>query len=55
MIGQVLQRQPEVRALFDNGWLTLVSIDGETGLCRRYDRGAWIAGTSSLTSVALAA
>ncbi|MCR9272462.1 MAG: DUF2309 domain-containing protein [Rhodobacteraceae bacterium] len=55
MIGQVLQRQPDVRALFDNGWLTLVSIDGETGLCRRYDRGAWIAGASSLTSVAIAA
>lgn len=55
IIQQVLYRQPDVRALFDNGWLTLVSIDGKTGVFRRYDGGTWVAGASSLPSVAIAA
>lgn len=55
MIQQVLRRQPDVRALFDNGWLCLVSIDGATGLCRRYDRGAWVNGRAEAPSVSVAA
>ncbi len=27
MISRVLERQPDVRALFDNGWLTLAALD----------------------------
>lgn len=42
MILRVLGRQPEVRALFDNGWLTLVTLDDAGAIGRRYHRGAWI-------------
>ncbi len=55
MIQQVLRRQPDVRALFDNGWLTLVSIDGATGLCRRYNRGAWGTSRAGVSAVSVAA
>ncbi len=41
MISEVLERQPDVRALFDNGWLTLVAIDSWGRAGRRYDRGSW--------------
>lgn len=41
MISQVLARKPNVRALFDNGWLTLVALDGSGCAGRRYDRGTW--------------
>lgn len=41
MISQVLARRPDVRALFDNGWLTLTAIDDEGRLGRRYLRGTW--------------
>ena len=42
MIYRVLERQPGVRALFDNGWLTLVTLEGAGGLGRRYENGGWI-------------
>ena len=41
MISRVLDRQPDVRALFDNGWLTLVSLDSAGALGRRYEKGVW--------------
>lgn len=41
MISRVLDRQPGVRALFDNGWLALVALDGAGCIGRRYDRGVW--------------
>ena len=40
-ISRVLDRQPEVRALFDNGWLSLLALDGAGSLERRYRNGAW--------------
>ena len=41
MIDRVLDRQPGVRALFDNGWLTLVTIDKAGTIHRRYEKGDW--------------
>ncbi|SPJ24686.1 YbcC family protein [Palleronia abyssalis] len=41
MITQVLERQSEVRALFDNGWLTLLTLESSGKLSRRYEKGAW--------------
>lgn len=37
----VLHRHPQVRALFDNGWLSLVLMDDAGVLSRRYDAGVW--------------
>lgn len=42
MISGVLDRQPEVRRLFDNGWLTLVALDGAGAVSRRYEKSAWL-------------
>ena len=42
MILRVLDRQPDVRALFDNGWLTLVALDGAGHFGRRYEAGSWV-------------
>lgn len=42
MITRVLTRQPAVRALFDNGWLTLVALDGTGRFSRRFDQGSWV-------------
>ena len=41
MISRVLDRQPEVRALFDHGWLTLAALDDTGGLGHRYENGVW--------------
>lgn len=41
MIEAVLDRQPGVRALFDNGWLALVAMEGTGGFGRRYEKGSW--------------
>ncbi|MFZ3583321.1 YbcC family protein [Loktanella sp. DJP18] len=41
MIAKVLQRQPHVRALFDNDWLSLAALDDAGGTIRRYEKGAW--------------
>jgi uncharacterized protein YbcC (UPF0753/DUF2309 family) len=43
MISRVLDRRPEVRALFDNGWLTLLALDSAGSGVRRYERGDWVA------------
>ncbi|EBA08020.1 YbcC family protein [Sagittula stellata] len=42
MIENVLDRQPGVRALFDNGWLTLVTMDRSGKIACRYEKGKWI-------------
>jgi uncharacterized protein YbcC (UPF0753/DUF2309 family) len=42
MISRVLDRQPGVRALFDNGWLTLVALDNAGAFGRRYENGRWM-------------
>jgi uncharacterized protein YbcC (UPF0753/DUF2309 family) len=34
----ILQRHPQVRALFDNGWLHLIAMDDDGQLRWRYDR-----------------
>ncbi|MEX3316245.1 putative inorganic carbon transporter subunit DabA [Sulfitobacter sp. PS-8MA] len=44
MISRVLDRRPEVRALFDNGWLTLLALDSAGAGVRRYAGGTWVAG-----------
>ncbi len=41
MILRVLDKHPKVRALFDNGWLTLVALDDAGIIGRRYRDGAW--------------
>ncbi|MFW2541790.1 YbcC family protein [Primorskyibacter sp. 2E107] len=40
-ISMVLERRPDVRALFDNDWLTLTAMDDRGALTRRYTRGGW--------------
>lgn len=40
-IETVLNRNPAVKALFDNGWLSLASLDTATGAIWRYDKGDW--------------
>ncbi|MCD2172792.1 YbcC family protein [Rhizobium sp. C4] len=43
-IGEVLRRHPQVRALFDNGWLHLFALDENGQMAWRYDRDlGWIA------------
>ncbi|SHF87659.1 hypothetical protein SAMN05444339_1185 [Loktanella atrilutea] len=41
MISQVRARQPDVRALFEKGWLTLVTIDATGHVRRRYEQSRW--------------
>lgn len=41
-ISGVLTRHPEVKALFDNGWLSLHAMDAEGRIAARYDKGDWI-------------
>jgi len=38
-ITEILHRHPQVRALFDNGWLALITIDDQGQLAWRYDNG----------------
>jgi uncharacterized protein YbcC (UPF0753/DUF2309 family) len=40
-ISSVLDRNPDVRALFDNGWLALSAMDHHGQIAWRYDAGAW--------------
>lgn len=55
MIARVLERQPPVRDLFDNGWLTLVALESTGGFGRRYERGAWVDRHSGGTLLSAAA
>ncbi len=55
MILDVLRRQPDVRALFDNGWLSLASIDGMTGLIRWYEEGKFTGREGTVTPIPAAA
>ncbi|EDM73039.1 hypothetical protein RAZWK3B_02425 [Roseobacter sp. AzwK-3b] len=41
-ISAVLDRNPDVRALFDNGWLALSAMDDQGQIAWRYDSGSWI-------------
>ncbi len=38
-IADILQRHPQVSALFDNGWLALITIDDQGQLAWRYRNG----------------
>ena len=40
-ITAVLSRQPDVKALFDNGWLGLLAMDEDGRVTQRYDRHGW--------------
>ena len=40
-IEDILNRHPQVRALFDNGWLALMVMDAAGRITTRYDRGGW--------------
>ncbi|ROU03721.1 YbcC family protein [Histidinibacterium lentulum] len=40
-ISAILDRHPGVRALFDNGWLSLHVMDDSGRLAARYDRAGW--------------
>ncbi|WP_127107899.1 YbcC family protein [Pararhodobacter zhoushanensis] len=42
MIDRVLERKPDVRTLFDNDWLTLVTLEGSEGYAQRYKKGSWV-------------
>ena len=42
MISAVLARQPAVRALFDNGWLTLKAVSNRASDSYRYEKGTWV-------------
>lgn len=55
MIMQVLERQPDVRALFDNGWLALVLLDEAGNLRHRYEKQRWTSGHTNDAIVSAAA
>ncbi|PZX47212.1 hypothetical protein LY56_00507 [Roseinatronobacter thiooxidans] len=40
-VSAILDRHPQVRALFDNGWLHLILMDDEGRLAQRYHQGSW--------------
>jgi len=40
-ISGVLSRHPQVKNLFDNGWLSLHAMDAQGQIAWRYDGGAW--------------
>ncbi|PFG62105.1 hypothetical protein AXZ77_0672 [Thioclava sp. ES.031] len=42
-ISGVLERHPQLKTLFDNGWLSLQAMDDAGRICARYEQGAWIA------------
>ncbi|MCC1491978.1 YbcC family protein [Cognatishimia sp. F0-27] len=41
-IQGILDKHPQVRALFDNGWLALSAMDDEGRVAHRYDGGGWV-------------
>src|SRR6056297_3486657 len=41
-ISAILDKNPDVRALFDNGWLALSAMDDQGQIAWRYDSGSWI-------------
>jgi len=52
----ILKRHPQVRTLFDNGWLHLIALDNVGQLRWRYDRAlGWQDMVSPMTSSAVAA
>ena len=55
MIFRVLGRRPEVRALFDNGWLTLLALKSDGAAARRYEDGGWVARAAGDAAIDVAA
>ncbi|KZY04067.1 MULTISPECIES: YbcC family protein [unclassified Sulfitobacter] len=55
MISRVLGRRPEVRALFDNGWLTLLALKSDGAAARRYEDGGWVARAAGDAAIDVAA
>ena len=55
MIFRVLARRPEVRALFDNGWLTLLALKSDGAAARRYEDGGWVARAAGDAAIDVAA
>ncbi|ETX27492.1 DUF2309 domain-containing protein [Roseivivax isoporae] len=55
MLSRVLDRQPGVRALFDNGWLALLAMDDRGRVAQRYEGGGWTAFGASPDRAARAA
>jgi uncharacterized protein YbcC (UPF0753/DUF2309 family) len=41
-ISAILDRHAAVKALFDNGWLALMTLDGEGRFANRYEGGQWV-------------
>ena len=41
-ISNVLNRHPQLRALFDNGWLSLHAMDDSGRIAVRYEAGDWV-------------
>jgi len=54
-IAEILRRQPQVRALFDNGWLHLFALDDRGQMAWRYERDLTWVSTDTLPSQALRA
>ncbi|MFC2969026.1 YbcC family protein [Acidimangrovimonas pyrenivorans] len=54
-ISDVLDRQPKVKALFDNGWLSLHAMDAEGRIAARYDKGDWTMNAGTAQSAVQAA
>lgn len=54
-ITEVLNRHPEVKALFDNGWLSLHVMDDEARIVARYENGGWVSTTGTALSSVQAA
>lgn len=41
-ITDVLERHPQLKALFDNGWLSLQAMDDAGRITARYENGSWV-------------
>ncbi len=54
-ISDVLSRHPEVKSLFDNGWLSLHAMDAEGYIAWRYARGTWTSAEAAPDQVRSAA
>ena len=53
-ISAVLDRNPDVRALFDNGWLALSAMDNNGQIAWRYDNGSWLPLTKDIDQLSVA-
>jgi uncharacterized protein YbcC (UPF0753/DUF2309 family) len=53
-ISAVLDRNPDVRALFDNGWLALSAMDDQGQIAWRYDAGSWVSLSNEVERLSVA-